>query len=380
MSFRRVMEDFSPETATAMIASATERAVDQALARASNGAQATVEDFAALISPAAAPRLETMARLARDLTRRNFGRTIQLFTPLYLSDHCSNHCVYCGFNAKTKLRRSALTMEELRAEAEAIASTGLKHLLILTGESPKQAGTDYLVRAMDVLRPLFPSVSIEVFAMTREDYRRMAQAGADGMTMFQETYNRARYEALHPAGPKRDFLFRLDAPERACQAGMRTVNLGALLGLDQWRRDVFFTGLHVRYIQKHHPEVDAGLSLPRFRPHVGETAGGFKPEQPVTDRELVQAMTALRLFLPRASITISTREAPDFRDNILPLGVTRMSAGVSTAVGGHTGVKGQAGQFDISDPRSVDELCDALRARGYQPVFKDWEFLEEACA
>lgn len=327
--------------------------------------------FLSLLSPAAEPNLEAMAARAHDLTLRHFGRTVSLFTPLYVSNHCANHCRYCGFAAANKVPRSQLTLDEVRAEGEAIAATGLGHLLLLTGEAPQKAGVDYLEDCVRVLRPLFPSLSIEVYPMDTADYMRLVAAGVDGLTVFQETYDPALYAELHPAGPKRDYSYRLNTPQRGAEAGMRVVNIGALLGLSDWRREIYVTGLHAAWLQKHYPGVDIAVSLPRMRPH----AGAFQPSCIVSDRELVQAMTALRIFLPRLSVTISTREAPAFRDNILPLGVTRMSAGVSTAVGGHA-KPADNGQFEISDPRSVEEVCAMLRSRGYQPVFKDWEPLE----
>ncbi len=331
----------------------------------------TNEDFLALLSPAAEPHLETLAKRAQQLTQQHFGRTIQLFTPLYLSNHCSNHCVYCGFNASNRIPRSRLSMDELKLEADAIATTGLKHLLILTGESPGKAGLDYLEQCMEVLAARFPSVSIEVFAMDTSDYTRLGRAGVDGLTIFQETYDEPLYAELHPAGPKQDYRYRLDAPQRGCEAGFRVVNIGTLLGLTDWRKEMFFTGLHANWLLRKYPGTDIAISLPRMRPH----AGTFQPACMVSDRHLVQIMLALRLFLPRVSITISTREAPALRDNLLALGVTRMSAGVSTAVGGHSKGEGNenVGQFDISDERSVEEMCAVLLERGYQPVFKDWE-------
>jgi len=330
--------------------------------------------FEALLSPAADACLESMARRAHELTLRRFGRTISLFTPLYVSNHCANHCRYCGFAAPNAIPRARLNLDEVQAEGRAIAATGLKHLLLLTGEAPRQAGVDYLEDCVRVLRPMFPSISLEVFPMDVEDYRRLVRTGVDGLTVFQETYDPKLYAQLHPAGPKRDYAFRLDTPQRGAEAGMRVVNIGALLGLSDWRKEIFATGLHAAWLQKRYPGVDVAVSLPRMRPH----AGAFQPARPVSDRELVQAMTALRIFLPRLSITISTRETPEFRDNILPLGVTRMSAGVSTAVGGHAKA-GQTGQFEISDSRSVAEMTAKLQSLGYQPVFKDWEPIE-VCA
>ena len=328
-------------------------------------------DFLALLSPAAGACLEALASRAKDLTERHFGRTISLFTPLYVSNHCANRCRYCGFAATNTIPRSKLTIAEVRAEGEAIAATGLRQILLLTGEAPHTAGVPYLEDCVRVLRPLFPSIAIEVFPMETKDYARLIQAGVDSLTVFQETYDPTLYADLHPAGPKRNYAFRLDTPQRGAEAGMRVVNIGALLGLTEWRRELFVTGLHAAWLQKNYPGVDVAMSLPRMRPH----AGDFEPACVVSDRDLVQAMTALRLFLPRLSITISTRETPGFRDSILPLGVTRMSAGVSTAVGGHA-KPAETGQFEISDGRSVAEVCRMLRAKGYQPVFKDWEPLE----
>lgn len=332
----------------------------------------TAEDYLALLSPAASGLLEDMARKAQSITQRHFGRTVQIFTPLYLSNFCANHCVYCGFNAKTGIHRRRLTLDEVRAEGEAIAATGQRQLLILTGESPAKAGVDYLEDCTRILRDIFPSVAIEVYALTDDEYARLAAAGVDGLTMFQETYDQTLYERLHPAGPKRDFSFRLDAPERGCRAGLRVVNIGALLGLAaDWRREAYTTGLHAQFLQRRYPGTDIAISLPRMRPH----AGAYQPASKVGDAELVQIMLAQRIFLPSVGITVSTRETPEFRDNILPLGVTKMSAGVSTAVGGHAENDDakETGQFEISDDRSLDEFTAMLRARGYQPVFKDWE-------
>ncbi|WP_272700114.1 2-iminoacetate synthase ThiH [Desulfovibrio sp. Fe33] len=368
MSFYPQIEAYAEGLPDARFNDFTEEDVRRALHRTT----ATVEDFMAFMSPAASGLLEEMAQKASRLTVQHFGRTVSLFTPLYLANFCTNHCVYCGFNCNNSIHRSMLSLEEVDVEGKAIASTGLKNLLILTGDAPAKTGVDYLEACTRVLNKHFPSVSIEVFAMTEEEYGRLVAAGVDGMTMFQETYDEELYAVLHPKGPKRDFRFRLDAPERACKAGMRVVNIGALLGLGDWRRDALLTGLHAAYLMHRYPETDIAVSLPRMRPHVGD----WEPASIVSDHDMVQFLMALRLFMPRVGITISTREDAEFRENILPLGVTRMSAGVSTAVGGHadeTRDEENTGQFDISDGRSVDEVCAALRDRGYQPVFKDWE-------
>lgn len=372
MSFYPVCTELMESDLSGRLAAMTEADVLRAIAADAPGPW----DLLALLSPAATPFLEAMAEKSSRLTLQYFGRTIHLFTPLYLSNFCTNHCVYCGFNTNNRIPRSQLTLEQVENEARAISATGLKNLLILTGDSRAKASPQYLHDCVEVLRRYFPSVSIEIYAMEEEEYASLARDGVDGMTMFQETYDEVLYPTLHPRGPKSDFRFRLDAPERACRAGMRVVNIGALLGLSDWRKDAFLTGMHAAYLMDRYPETDIASSLPRMRPHAGE----FQPATVVSDRDLVQVLLAFRIFRPRLGITVSTREAPRFRENILPLGVTRMSAGVSTAVGGHVEQEGDdanVGQFEISDCRSVDEMCAMLREHGYQPIFKDWELLIE---
>lgn len=365
MSFYPVCTEYNDAPLQERFDAVTEDDVRRAIASANPGP----EDFLALISPTAQPFIEEMAQKASQLTLQHFGRTIQLFTPLYLSNYCANHCVYCGFNARNDIPRTQLEPEQLEQEARAIAATGLKHLLILTGEARTKASPEYLAACMNVLSKYFPSVSIEIYAMDENEYADLVKVGVDGLTIYQETYDEALYATLHPRGPKKDFRYRLDAPERGCKAGMRVVNVGALLGLGEWRNDALITGMHAAYLQNKYPNVDVAVSLPRMRPHVGE----FQPASIVSDRDMVQTMLALRIFLPRLGITVSTRESARFRENILPLGVTKMSAGVSTAVGGHSQDGDKVGQFDICDERSVEEMCEMLRAHGYQPVFKDWE-------
>ncbi len=328
-------------------------------------------DYLSLLSPAAEPHLERMAQKSHALTVAQFGRTMVLYTPLYLSNFCTNHCLYCGFSRNNRIVRRQLTVGEVEAEARAIAGTGLKHVLILTGDAPDIASVDYIESCCKVLGRYFPAIGIEIYALSQADYRRLIESGVDSLTIYQETYNEALYGRLHPEGPKRDFHYRLDAPERACRAGMRSVNVGALLGLDDWQQDAFFTGLHARYLQARYPQTEISVSLPRMRPHLG----GYQPGCIVEDRHIVQTMTALRLFMPRVGITISTRESARFRDRLLPLGVTRMSAGSCTAVGGRTDKAANTGQFDISDERSAPEMVDMLRRAGWQPVFKDWQSL-----
>jgi len=329
------------------------------------------ERFLALLSPAAEKFLEPMAQKAHALTLQHFGRTIQLYTPMYLSNFCENECAYCGFNARNPMPRRALTLEEVEKEAAFIASTGIEHLLILTGDSRKKSPPTYIKECLGVLKKYFSSISAEIYALTEDEYSDFARSGIDGLTLYQETYDEAVYHRVHKSGPKKDFRFRLDAPERAAKSEMRSVNVGALLGLSDWRKEVFLMGLHAQYLQNRYGEVEVGASLPRLRPHVGD----FKEIIKVSDKDMVQIMVALRLFLPWLGIALSTREGASLREDLLPLGITRMSAGSTTRVGGHTIASPEeenAPQFEISDPRDVEEMKAVLVAKGYQPVLKDW--------
>ncbi len=329
------------------------------------------QDFLALLSAEDAVSLEAMAQAAHRLTLQHFGRTILLYTPLYLANYCVNHCVYCGFNAANNIPRRKLTLIEVELEARVIAATGLQHLLILTGESRRHSPVSYIKDCVEVLRKYFASISIEIYPLSSEEYAELIAAGVDGLTIYQEVYDEKAYSTVHPEGPKRDYRFRLEAPERAGQAGIRAINIGPLLGLHDWRSEVFLSGVHAAYLQKRFPDIEISVSLPRMRPQFGD----YQPEFPVSDRDLVRSILALRLFLPRAGITISTRESPELRDNLVRLGVTKMSAGSSTAIGGHTDAKEGAGQFEISDKRSVDEMRRAISGLGYKPILKDWHDL-----
>lgn len=330
-------------------------------------------DYLALLSPAAERHLEVMAVRANRDTVKHFGRTMQLFTPMYIANYCVNQCVYCGFNHKNKMQRVRLSQAEIDAEGTVIAQTGLKHVLVLTGESEAHSSLTYILDAVETLKRHFTSIGIEIYPLTEEKYRQAIAVGVDSMTIFQEVYDAAIYKELHLAGPKRDYAFRLDAPERACRAGMRSVNIGALLGLNDWRKEAFFTGVHADYLQRRYGAAEIAVSMPRLRP----SAGGFPPRVDVTDHNLVQYITAYRIFMPRSGITLSSRESATLRNHLAKLGVTKMSGGVTTAVGGHT--KGEeAGQFDIADGRSVDEMAEMLYRAGYQPIYKDWQGLYES--
>ncbi|TCO77480.1 2-iminoacetate synthase ThiH [Marinisporobacter balticus] len=325
-------------------------------------------EFLALLSPSAENFLEEMAQKAQKLSLQHFGKAILLFTPMYLANYCINQCAYCGYNIQNSIKRKQLTLDEIEKEAIAISSTGLRHILILTGESPKDTPVDYIVEAVKVLKKYFDSIGIEIYPLAEEEYRKMIDAGVDGLTVYQEVYDEVIYDHVHISGPKKNYNYRLNAPERGCKAKMRNVNIGALLGLNEWRREAFFTGIHANYLQNKYPDVCIGVSPPRIRPH----AGVFEDVYPVSDKNLVQYMLALRIFLPYLGINLSTRESAKFRDHLIALGITKISAGVSTEVGGHSSEDKGEGQFEISDSRNVDEMKEVILANGYQPVFKDW--------
>jgi 2-iminoacetate synthase len=328
-----------------------------------------LEHFLALLSPQAQSYLEAMAQKAHEITLRLFGKVVQLYTPLYLSNYCDNSCVYCGFNRQNKIERKRLTPKELEAEAQFIAHSGLKHILILTGESRRFSPVSYIKECVKLLKKYFISISIEVYPLTAKEYTILVSEGVDGLTIYQETYDEEVYGNVHLAGPKKDYLFRLNAPERAARSGMRNINIGVLLGLGDWRKDIFYLGLHAKYLQDKFSDADIGISIPRIRPQTIN----FKAPYKVSDKELVQIIVALRLFLPRLSISLSTRECAQFRENLLPLGITRISAGSTTCVGGHTiEEENNLAQFEISDTRSVNEIKSMLEEKGYQPVLKDW--------
>lgn len=327
----------------------------------------SVEGFAAMLSPAAEPLLEEMAARAKVLTRDHFGNSVCMFTPLYVSNYCVNGCVYCGFNCRNSIDRLRLDLDSVARELDAIKATGLEEVLLLTGESPSKSDVQYVCDCVRLAAERFAVVGIEVFPMNTEDYERVQQAGADYVTVFQETYDPERYDELHPTGPKSVFPYRFDSQERALRGGMRGVAFGALLGLGDFRRDAFCCGLHASLVQRRFPAAEISMSLPRLRPaaHLDQTAG-------VTEAQLLQVSLAYRIFLPFAGQTISTRERPGFRDGIVGLSATKISAGVSVGIGEHSNSGHGEGQFVISDPRGVDDVVDALRSNGLQPVMADY--------
>jgi 2-iminoacetate synthase len=343
--------------------------------RGSGGAE--LEDFAALLSPAALPFLEDLAKRAREETRSRFGNSVYLFTPLYIANYCENACVYCGFNRYNRIKRARLGPEEIEAEMRAIAETGLEELLILTGESPAMSNLAYIGDACALARKYFRVVGLEVYPMDSAAYRYLRERGADFVTVFQETYDPALYERLHPAGRKRSFPYRFNAQERALLGGMRGVGFASLLGLSgDFRRDAFAAGLHARLIQRKYPHGEISFSVPRLRPVINH--GEIKPLG-IGEAELLQIICALRLLMPFAGITVSTRESARFRDHAVSIAATRISAGVDVGIGGHReraeGDTRGDGQFEISDGRSVEEIYRMLLSRGLQPVMSDYIYV-----
>mgnify|MGYP000923244899 CR=1 FL=1 len=331
--------------------------------------QFSIGDYAVVLSPAALPYLEDMARKAMWETRKHFGNSVCLFTPLYIANYCENQCVYCGFNCKNKIRRGKLAFEELERELKAIAATGLQDILILTGESRRHSGPVYIGEAVKMAAKYFSSISLEIYPLNIDEYRYLHECGADYVCVYQETYNTDKYGELHVRGPKRVYPYRFHAQERALLAGMRGVAFGALLGLDDYRKDAFATGLHAYFIQQKYPHAEISFSVPRLRPYINNA--GNNPRD-VQEKQLLHVMLAYRLFMPYAGITISTRERPLFRDHVIGMAATKISAGVSVGVGGHLEEEKGDEQFEISDPRSVKEVHQMILNRGLQPVYNDY--------
>ncbi|MEI3146885.1 MAG: 2-iminoacetate synthase ThiH [Merdibacter sp.] len=346
----------------------------QEVIRALNKENRGPEEFKALLSPAAEPFLEEMARLATLETRKHFGNSVYLFTPLYISNYCENYCIYCGFNCHNKIRRARLDEAQIEKELKAIAATGLEEILILTGESRAKSDVAYIGEACKLARKYFKMVGLEVYPMNSEDYAYLHQCGADYVTVFQETYNADKYETLHLAGHKRVFPYRLNAQERALKGGMRGVAFAALLGLDDFRKDAFATGMHAFLLQRKYPHAEISFSCPRLRPIVNNA--DINPKD-VHEKQLLQVMCAYRLFMPFAGMTISTRERAGFRDHVIGMAATKISAGVSTGIGSHAEDSGEQGddQFEIADGRNVEEIVEAIKARNLQPVMNDYVFV-----
>jgi len=356
----------------------------------------SLTDFAHVISPAAGELVEALCRRSQALTRQRFGKTIRLFAPLYLSNECINNCKYCGFSRDNPILRVTLSVEEVVREARALWQEGFRSLLLVAGEHPKFVSRGYLQECVRALHEQFPSISLEVGPMETADYRPLFQAGAEGLVVYQETYDRDVYADLHTAGPKRNFGWRLETPERAYAAAFRRLGIGALYGLSDWRLEAICVAAHAEYLLRNCWKAQLTISLPRLRPCAGE----FHPLTEMTDRDLVQLVCALRLTFPDAGLVLSTRESATLRNGLIPLGITLMSAGSHTEPGGYTGAGQQrihhtergrivpltagasewapngaraTGQFEIADERPPAEVADIIRRLGYEPVWKDWD-------
>jgi 2-iminoacetate synthase len=359
----------------------------------------SLADFATLISPAGGEALESLCARSQQITRQRFGKVIRLFAPLYLSNECINNCKYCGFSRDNAILRVTLSVDDVVREARALADQGFRNILLVAGEHPKFVSNGYMAECIRALREVIPSISLEVGPMEVEDYAPMVAAGSDGLVVYQETYDRPLYAEMHTAGPKRNFDWRLETPERAYAAGFRRLGIGALFGLADWRNEAISLAAHAAYLLKTCWKSQVTVSLPRLRPCAGE----FQPLTHLNDRELVQLICAFRLFLPDIGLVLSTREPAKLRDGLMPLGVTLMSAGSHTEPGGYTGagrekihttVRGRVvelaegasewapqanratnatGQFEISDARSPETIAAQIRSLGYEPVWKDWD-------
>lgn len=368
----RVMKEMAEYDSSEYTARDVQRALEQETC--------SVEDLKALLSPAAEPFLEQMARRANRETSRHFGNSVNIFTPLYIANYCENYCVYCGFNCYNHIRRLKLDSEQIEHEMKVIADTGIEEILLLTGESPVKSDVKYIGEACKLAKKYFRNVGIEIYPVNVEDYRYLHECGVDYVTVFQETYDSDRYEQLHLAGNKRIWPYRFEAQERALMGGMRGVGMSALLGLSDFRKDAFATALHACLLQRKYPHADISISCPRLRPIVNNDK--INPKD-VHETQLCQILCAYRIFLPFAQIVVSSRESRSFRDGITRIAATKVSAGVSTGIGDHeekyTGKKGEAEgdeQFDIDDDRSLEEMYRDQEAAGLQPVMNDYVYVQ----
>lgn len=365
--FSDYLKNISWEDTAKAIYSKTEADVKRALGKS----RCSVEDFMALISPAAAPFIEVMAQLSRKYTVERFGKTISMFIPLYLTNSCTNSCVYCGFHVANKMKRTILTPQEIVNEYKAIKHLGpFENLLLVTGENQALAGVDYIARALDLAKPYFSNLKIEVMPLKTEEYVQLIKHGLNGVICFQETYNKARYNIYHPRGMKSYFEWRVNAPDRMGVAGVHSIGMGALIGLEDWRTDITMLAYHLRYLQKQYWKTKYSVNFPRMRPAENE---GFKPNVIMSDKELAQVTFAMRIFDHDVDISYSTREPAFIRDNMAALGVTTMSAESKTEPGGYYSYPQALEQFHVSDGRTAAEVGYALKSIGIEPVWKDWD-------
>lgn len=365
--FSEVLEKISWQATTDSIYAKTDVDVRRAL----NKEFLNVEDFKALISPAALPYLEQMAAKSKKITEERFGKTISLFIPLYLTNACTNSCVYCGFHISNPMPRTILTLEQIEDEYKAIKELGpFENILLVTGEHPVKAGVPYLSRAIDIAKKYFANIKIEVMPLKTEEYAELVTHGLNGVICFQETYNKERYNVYHPRGMKANFEWRLNGFDRMGQAGVHSIGMGVLIGLEDWRTDVTMMAHHLRYLQQHYWRTKYSVNFPRMRPAEN---GGFQPNVIMSDRELAQLTFAMRIFDHDVDISYSTRETPNVRDNMAALGVTTMSAESKTEPGGYRTYPQALEQFHVSDERTAHEVEARLRELGREPVWKDWD-------
>ena len=365
MSFKELFDRYDWEKEKTSIYSKTSADVELAL-RSENR---TIEDFKAFVSPAAVPYLEQMAQMSHALTKKRFGKTIQLYAPMYLSNECNNICTYCGFSLDNKIRRKTLTDDEILREVEFIRSQGFNHVLLVTGESNHNVHMPYFKNAIALIRSKFANISIEVQPLELNEYKELHAEGVYAVLVYQETYHREVYKQYHPKGKKSNFYYRLETADRIGQAGIHKIGLGILLGLEDWRTDSFFCALHLDYLQRTFWKTKYSVSFPRMRP----AEGIIEPNVVVGDKELVQLLCAWRLFNEDVELSVSTRESEHFRNNIIPLGVTSMSAGSKTNPGGYVVEPQSLEQFEISDERTAGAISELVRSKGYEPVWKDWD-------
>ncbi|MDE5772833.1 MAG: 2-iminoacetate synthase ThiH [Muribaculaceae bacterium] len=366
-----IIDQYSWDDTIDLVENATETDVKKVLSKAmANRESLTPEEFAVLISEAAAPYIEQMALMSRNITAERFGKTISLYVPMYVGNACTNKCVYCGFNHDNPIERVVLTPEQVENECRAIRSLGpFENLLIVAGEYPSLCGVDYLENILKICRPYFHNLTIEVQPMRSSDYERLTHAGLNGVVCFQETYHRDSYRKYHPRGMKSHFDWRLNGFDRMGEAGVHKIGMGALLGLEDWRGDVVMLARHLRYLQKKYWRSRYSVNFPRMRP----SESGFVPKSIITDRQLAQLTFAFRIFDHDVDISYSTREDAAFRDNMLSLGVTSMSAGSRTEPGGYSHPSIELEQFEVSDERTPSQVAASISSHGYQPVWKDWD-------
>lgn len=363
--FTHIFSDYSWEKIKAEIYSKTAKDVEIALGKSHRN----LADFQALISPAAAPYLEQMAFMSREITRKRFGNTIQMYAPMYLSNECQNICTYCGFSLDNKVRRITLSEKQILQEAAFLKKEGFEHVLLVTGEANRTVGVPYFEKALRLLRDEFSLISIEVQPLEQDEYESLIPLGLNTVLVYQETYHEAKYKFHHPKGKKSNFEYRLDTPDRLGQAGIHKIGLGVLLGLEDWRTDSFFCATHLQYLERKYWQTKYSISFPRLR----QCEGHEGLHSDMTDRELVQLICAYRLFDEEVELSISTRESHKFRDNIVNLGITSMSAASKTNPGGYTIYDDSLEQFEISDERPVTEIVDMLHRQGKEVVWKDWD-------